>query len=70
MKITVPFSNRDKTSMSSMSKHSHDTDSVLRKKSKTIPGPLFKGNEVTQEEYDFIIFVQVIFFLSYFMTFE
>ena len=24
----------------------------LEKKPKTIPGPLFKGHEVTQEEYD------------------
>ena len=25
----------------------------LKKKSKTIPGPLFKGHEVTQDETDF-----------------
>ena len=35
-----------------MSKHSHDTDSVPRKKPKTIPGPIFKVHEVTQEEND------------------
>ena len=35
-----------------MTKHSHKTDSVPRKKSETIPGPLFKGHEVTQEETD------------------
>ena len=52
VKITVPSSERDGSSLSSMSKHSHDTDSVHRKKTKTIPGPLFKGHEVTQEETD------------------
>ena len=51
--ITVPSSERDGSSMSSMSKHSQDTYSVPRKKTKTIPGPLFKGHEVTQDETDF-----------------
>ena len=32
VKITVPSSERDGSSLSSMSKHSHDTDSVPRKK--------------------------------------
>ena len=49
VKITVPSTERDSSSMSSMSKHSHETDSVPRKKSKTIAGPLFKVHEVTQE---------------------
>ena len=34
VKITVPSSKRDETSMSDLSKHSHDTDSVPRKKIK------------------------------------
>ena len=52
MKITVPSSKRDKTSLSDLLKKSNETDSVPRKKSRTIPGPLVKGHEVTQEEYD------------------
>ena len=53
VKITVPSSVRDGSSLSSLSKHSHDTYSVPKKKNpKTIPGPLFKGHEVTQEETD------------------
>ena len=32
VKITVPSSKRDETSMSNLSKHSHETDSVPRKK--------------------------------------
>ena len=53
VKITVPSSKRDKTSMSDLSKHSHETDSIPRKKiSRTIPGPLVKAHKVTQEEYD------------------
>ena len=32
MKITVPSSKRDETSMSDLSKHSHETDSVPREK--------------------------------------
>ena len=32
VKITVPSSKRDKTSMSSLSKHPHETESVPRKK--------------------------------------
>ena len=32
VKITVPSKERDSSSMSSMSKHSHETDSVPRKK--------------------------------------
>ena len=52
VKITVPSSERYGSSLSSMSKHSHDTYSVPKNKSKTIPGPLFKGHEVTQEETD------------------
>ena len=39
--------------MSSMSKHSHKTDSIPRKKkSSTIPGPSVKALQVTQDEYD------------------
>ena len=54
VKITVPSTGRDSSSMSSMSKHSHKTDSVpIKKKSKSIAGPLFKGHEVTQDEPDF-----------------
>ena len=34
VKITVPSSKRDKRIMSSMSKHSHETDSIPRKKIK------------------------------------
>ena len=34
VKITVPSTERDSSSMSSMSKHSHETDSVPRKKIK------------------------------------
>ena len=34
VKITVPSSKRDKTSMSDLSKHSHETDSIPRKKPK------------------------------------
>ena len=34
VKLTVPSSKRDKTSMSDLSKHSHKTDSVPRKKIK------------------------------------
>ena len=53
MKITVPSSKRDKTSMSDLAKHSHKTDSIPRKnKSKTIPGPLVKAPKLTQEEDD------------------
>ena len=53
VKITVPSSVRDGSSLSSLSKHSPDTYSVPRKKNSiTIPGPLFKGHEVTQEETD------------------
>ena len=52
VKITVPSSKRDKTSLFDLSKHSHKTDSIPRKKSKTIPGPLFKAPKVTQEDYD------------------
>ena len=47
VKITVPSKERDSSSVSSMS------DSVPRKKSKTIDGPLFKGHEVTQDKPDF-----------------
>ena len=32
VKITVPSSKRDETSMSDLSKHSHETDSIPRKK--------------------------------------
>ena len=32
VKITVPYSKRDETSMSDLSKHYHETDSVPRKK--------------------------------------
>ena len=32
VKITVPSSKRDEKSMSDLSKHSHETDSVQRKK--------------------------------------
>ena len=54
VKITVPSTERDSSSMSSMSKHSHKTDSVPRKKkTKTIAGPLFKGHEVSQDETEF-----------------
>ena len=54
VKLTVPSSERDDRSMSSMSKHSHDTYSVPKKKNpKIIPGPIFKGHEVTQDETDF-----------------
>ena len=52
MKITVPSSKRDETSMSDLSKHSHETDSIPRKKPRTIPGTLVKSPKVTQEEYD------------------
>ena len=52
VKITVPSSVRDDRSMSSLSKHSQDTYSVPKKKSKTITGPLFKGHEVTQDKTD------------------
>ena len=39
--------------MSSMSKHSHETDSIpSKKKSRTIPGPSVKALKVTQDEYD------------------
>ena len=34
LKITVPSSKRDETSMSDLSKHSHKTDSIPRKKIK------------------------------------
>ena len=49
VKMIVPSSKRDKTSMSDLSKHSHETDSVPRKKTETIPGPLVKGHKVTQK---------------------
>ena len=53
MKITLPSSKIDEISMSSMSKHSHETDSIpRRKKSRTMPGPLVKATKVTQDEYD------------------
>ena len=35
-----------------MSKHSHETDSIPRKKSRTIPGPSVKALQVTQDKYD------------------
>ena len=50
VKITVPSSERDSSSMSSMSKILKIHTVFLEKKSKTIPGPLFKGHEVTQDE--------------------
>ena len=51
MKITLPLSKIDKRSISSMSKHSHKTDSIPRKKkSRTIPGPSVKSLKVTQDE--------------------
>ena len=41
--------------MSSMSKNSHETDSIPRKtKSRIIPGPLVKAPKVTQEEYGWV----------------
>ena len=53
VKITLPSSKIDKISMSSTSKHSHETDSIPRKnKSRTIPGPSVKALQVTQDEYD------------------
>ena len=53
MKITLPSSKIDERSLSSMSKHPHETDSIPRKnKSRTIPGPLVKALKVTQDEYD------------------
>ena len=53
MKITLPSSKIDERSLSSMSKHSHETDSIPReKKSGTIPGPLVKALKLTQDEYD------------------
>ena len=53
MKIKLPSSKKDDPSLSSMSKHSHETDSIPRKKqSRTIPGPLVKALKVTQDEYD------------------
>ena len=43
VKITLPLSKIDESSTSSMSKHSHETDSIpRRKKSSTIPGPSVK----------------------------
>ena len=47
VKIIVPSSKRDGTSMSDLSKNSHKTDSAPKKKSKTIPGHLVKGHKVT-----------------------
>ena len=48
VKISVPSTEKDSGSMSSMS------DSVPRKKkTKTIAGPLLKGHKVTQDELDF-----------------
>ena len=53
LKITVPSSKRDETSMSVLSKKSHETDSIPRKtKSRTIPGPLVKAPKLTQDEDD------------------
>ena len=53
VKITLPLSEIDEISMSRMSKHSHETDSIPReKKSRTIPGPSVKALQVTQDEYD------------------
>ena len=54
MKITLPPSKIDERSLSSMSKHSHKTDSIPRKKkkSRTKPGPLVKALKVTQDEYN------------------
>ena len=42
VKITVLYSKRDETSMSDLSKHSHETDSVPRKK--------IKNNTVTYSQ--------------------
>ena len=53
MKKTLPLSKNDDRSLSSMSKHSHETDSIPReKKSRTIPGTSVKDLKVTQDEYD------------------
>ena len=53
MKITLPSSKIDERSLSSMSKNSHETDSISRKKkSRPITGPLVKALKVTQDEYD------------------
>ena len=53
MKITLPSSKIDKHSLSIMSKHSHETDSIPRiKKLRTIPAPIVKALKVTQYEYD------------------
>ena len=53
VKITLPLSKIDEISMSRMSKHSHETDSIYReKKSRTIPGPSVKALQVTQYEDD------------------
>ena len=48
MKITLPSSKSDDRSLSSMSKYSHETDKIpRRKKSKIIPGTLVKAPKVT-----------------------
>ena len=53
MKITLPSSKIDKHSLSSMSKHSHETDSIPRgNKSRTTPVPSVKVLKLTQDEYD------------------
>ena len=50
MKITLPSSKSDDHSLSSMSKYSHKTDRIPRRKqSKIIPGPLVKAPKVTQD---------------------
>ena len=53
MKITLPSSKIDDRSLSSMSKHSHKTNSIPRGgTSRTIPRPLVKAPKVTQYQYD------------------
>ena len=49
-KITLPSSKSDDRSLSSMSKYSHETDKIPRRKKKIIPGPLVKAPKVTQDQ--------------------
>ena len=53
MKITLPSSKSDDRSLSSMSKYSHGTDKIpRRKKTKIIPWPLVKAPKVTKDQDD------------------
>ena len=52
VKITLPSSKSDDCSLSRMSKYSHETDRIPRKKTKIIHGPLVNGPKVTEDQDD------------------